>query len=275
MKTFGLIACAMAAAFLLLSDSSAWGQRTARVEQKWWYHSGNLVQNPHASSPFNPAWAQSTGNWTVTTGSVGGINSSDGSPWFLESGGITINIATASASQYRNVALVQTIDVSAYSNLIQHYQTYLEYGGDAFASGTTSGSGIQNYQSAAGYQASYSLEFFDSSGNPLSSDTSGPVFPASSGCVSGSLPVQKYGYRRTVTGIPPTTHSIRFTAAMSDRLSVCFNSSTTGTYKNGFDNLWLDFMYLEFPGSQTARSGFTKGSAPGRAEKIKRTPARQ
>src|SRR5690349_19850573 len=278
MKQFGLLAFAIAAALLLLSDSLIWGQRTARVREKYWYHTGNLLQNPDASQPFNPAWAQSTGNWTVNTGQVGSgtnvINSSDGSPWLLEHGSTFTLLSTT--SQYRTLTLVQTVDVSAYSNLIQYYQTYFEYGGDAFAAGTASGSGIPSYyHSAAGYQASYKLEFFDNSGNPLGFDTSGSVFPVNGGCLYGGLPISKYGYRRTVTAVPPKTHTIRFTATVIDRLSVCYNNSTTGTYNNGFDKVWLDFLYLELPDSPTTRSGFTRGSAPGRAEKVKRTPDHQ
>jgi hypothetical protein len=270
MKYFGLIAIA---AFLLLSGSSTRGQGTAKVGGNFAYHSGNLLKNPDASLPsVNPPWMPNTGNWTVQTGSVGGINSSDGSPWFLEAGGIFTNCSGPACYQTRTVTLVQTVDVSGYSQLIHTYSTYFEYGGDAFANGTASGSGLPNlYHSSTGYQASYTLEFLNSFGNPVGMDMSGPLLSQNFACLFGGLPEHNYGYRRTTTGIPAATRSIRLTAKIVDRLSACYNFSSTGTFWNGFDNLWLDFIYI---GAQPYHDGFTRGSAPGHAEKVKLTPGR-
>jgi hypothetical protein len=264
MKNLRLMAFVLAAAVLLFSELLASGQDAAKVGGNVPYHSGNLLQNPNAQSPFNPAWTQSQGNWSIQTGSVNGLNSPDGTPWFLETGPILISCSTCFLT--RTVSLVQTVDISAYKNLIHAYNTYFEYGGDAFGRGITSGNGI----SSAGLQASYTLEFFDSSGAQLGMDTSGPLLDLNFSCSFASGFKKNAGYRQTTTGIPDRTRSIRFTAKMLDRLSVCNTTFfSSGAFYNGFDNLWLDFIYLD---GIKAQRGFTQGSAPGPAEKVKLTP---
>jgi len=135
------------------------------------------------------------------------------------------------------------------------------YRGDAFAVGNRTGSGSSIYRSHAGYQASYTLDFFDTAGNLLATDTSGYIFTGPNfACVFLTQPRQSYGYRQIATGTLSATRTIRFTAAMTDRLSVCYNSGiTTATFKNGFDNLWLVVGYLGSPSA-----GFKAGSAPDR-----------
>jgi len=244
-----------------------------------WYHSGNLLQNPDASSSsVNPPWTLSTGNWTIQAGplTLGSytINSSNGSPWFLNSGALVVTCSSCYNS--RTVTLAQTVNVSSYSNIIQNYAMDFVYGGDAFAVGGGSGSGQAGYYRASdAYQANYRLDFLDSSGQVLATDTTGSLFNSPFGCVLGTFPKQNYGYRRTVTAIPQATHYIRFTATMMDRLTVCYNYSTTSTFRNGFDSLWLDLVFLGGSGRESANSRFKEGSAPGPSVKATLTPKRR
>jgi hypothetical protein len=249
--------------------------KTTKYAGGVWYHGANLLQNPDASSStVSPPWTQSTGNWIVTSGPVvlgsQSIDTSDGSPWFLDSGGVSINLNCSSCSKSRTVELVQTVPFNG--AFFQTNTGAIEYGGDAFAVGTGTGSGSSGiYHASEGYEASYRLDFLDSSGQTLATDTSGPVFNSAFGCVLGNLIKNRYGYRRAVgVNIPTATRSIRFTATITDRLSVCYNYSTTGTFRNGLDNLWL---VLWVNGSPTA-SGAKQGPAPSPIVKVTLTPKR-
>jgi hypothetical protein len=271
-------AFAMAVILLVLVASSAWAQRTAKVGGTVPYHSGNLLKNPDASSGSTAPWSSSL-NWTINTGpaTLGAfsIDSCDQSPWFLQLRGMQVTCSSCAWSNTPS-SLVQTIDVSAYSNLIHAYSTYFEYGGDAFAEGVkVSGNGCppMAYQTSTGYKATYRLDFYDKYGNNIGFDISGNIFPAPPPCLFASTPPQHIcGYRRTVGALPNKTRSVRFTAAITDVTTVCCNYMTTSQFKNGFDNLWLDFIYL---GAQTAHRGFHKGSAPRGAVKVKATRNRR
>lgn len=252
---------------------------TEKVNGFAWYYSGNLLQNPDASSlSVNPPWTLSTGNWTIQTGplTLGSytINSSNGSPWFLNGGGLMITCSTCYNS--RTVTLAQTVNLSSsYASLIQNsFSVHFVYGGDAFAVGQgISGSGLPvYYRGSDGYEANYRVDFLNNSGVVLATDTTGPVFNSSFGCVLGTFPKHNYGYRRTVTAVPQATRSIRFTATMMDRLTICYNYSTTSTYRNGFDSLWLELVFLKNSGREAANGQFEEGSAPGPSVKATLTP---
>jgi hypothetical protein len=165
-------------------------------------------------------------------------------------------------------SLTQTIDFAPYGGILKTYQSYTAYGGDAFAAGIKNGTGVAGYQSSVGYQAVYRVDFIDSNGNTIASDFSPPLLSPSFGCV---LPVQKqqqYGYRRTITGIPANTRWVKFTATITDKVSACMNSSTTGNFQNGFDNLWFELVY----NGRMVIARFKKGPPPGPAVKLKQNP---
>jgi hypothetical protein len=240
---------------------------TGKVGGSAWYHSGNLLQNPDASALTVNPWI-GTGTWTVTTGPVLlgplSIDSSDGSPWFLESGGVSVLNACSACFNSRTVTLSQTVNLSSYFLLIQNSSIYFVYGGDAFAEGMKfSGSGVFGYLVSNGYEASYRLDFLNSSGGPLAWDASGPIFNSNFACASGTSAAKNYGYRRTVTAIPKATRSIRFTATMMDTMTVCHNVSTTSTFRNGFDNLWLEFVFDKRHARESVNGRFVPGSPPG------------
>jgi len=244
---------------------------TGKVGGSVWYHSANLLQNPDASALTVNPWT-GTGTWTVTTGPVAlgslSIDSSDGSPWFLESGGVSVVNACTACFNSRTVTLSQTVNLSSYAFLIQNSSIYFVYGGDAFAEGMKiSGSGVIGYLVSNGYEASYRLDFLDSSGGPLAWDASGPIFNSMFACASGTSATKNYGYRRTVTAIPSATRFIRFTSAMMDRLTVCYNSSTSSTFKNGFDNLWLEFVFDNRHARESVNGRFAPSSPPGSSVK--------
>src|SRR6185295_11948366 len=188
-----------------------------RIGGSVWYYSSNLLQNPDASSSSMTAWTQGGGTWAVTAAPVTlgsySINSSNGSPWFLNTQLVVANSCTTCAST-RVTTLVQTVDVSAYANILHAYaHMAVVYRGDAFAVGNRTGSGSSIYRSHAGYQASYTLDFFDTAGNLLATDTSGYIFTGPNfACVFLTQPRQSYGYRQIATGILSATRTIRFTA---------------------------------------------------------------
>jgi len=255
------------------SQPSTTTNATVKVGGSVWYHSTNLLQNPDASSStVTPPWTQSSGTWTVTTGptTLGSqsINSSDGSPWFRNSQTTSLSCGTCVST--RTVTLVQTVNFNG--NFFQTNQAAIEYGGDAFAVGmTVTGNGNTGYYYASeGYEATYRLDFLDSSGNQLAFDASGPIFNSVFGCPLLHPLKKNYGYRRTVgVNLPTATRSIRFTASMMDKLTVCNNYGTTGTFRNGFDKLWL---VLWFSGPPTISGRFERGSGPGPIVKATVTP---
>jgi hypothetical protein len=202
------------------------------------------------------------------------MDSCDQSPWFLLSRGSQVTCNNCSSNAL--VSLVQTIDISAFTSLIHTYSTYFEYGGDAFAEGVkVSGNGCppMAYQTSTSYKATFRLDFYDKYGNSLGFDTPGNIFPAPTPCLFGSTPPQhSCGYRRAVGGIPAWARSVRFTAEITDVTTVCCSYLTNSQFKNGFDNLWVDFVYL---GAQSAHRGFHKGSAPTGVVKVKVTPKRR
>jgi hypothetical protein len=195
------------------------------------------------------------------------INSSDGSPWFLDTGFLAANNSCGICPTAGRVTkLVQTVDVSAYANVFHtHAHVAIVYGGDAFALGKAAGSGTSNYRSQADYQAAYTVDLLDSAGNLLATDTSGFVFAGPNfACIFTTRCRQNYGYRQIVSVVPAATRKVRFTATMTDRLSVCYNTATSATFKNGFDNLWLVVGYAGPQGL-----GFEAGPAPDNTGEIR------
>lgn len=254
------------------SVSGAQNPTTGKMGGSVWYHSANLLQNPEASSTtVNPPWTQNTGTWIVQSGPAvlgpNSIDSSNASPWFLNTG-IVIANGCSTCFSTQTYTLVQTVNLSVPTGFFKNYVAGFEYGGDAFAEGNSVGSGPSGYHASPNVEAIYTLDFLDSAGHPLVNDTSGPTLNLSFGCVLGSLVKgQNYGYRRTVGGVPNATRFVRFTATIKDQIAACNNSSTTGTFKNGFDNLWLVIWVL---GPQTAANvlnrstigPFERGSGP-------------
>jgi len=224
----------------------------ARVGGTTWYHSTNLLKNPSASTSGLSPWSQ-TGTWSVATGpvSIGSLtmNSPDGTPWFLNASSASANSTCGTCGAGVNVSLSQIVDLSPYANTLHCCSTGITYGGDAFGEGRHSGSGTPGYYHAqASYQASYTVQFYDANGNLLVSDTSGYVFSGPNfGCILPTVVRQTPGYRRTVSGIPEAARSVRFTASFENKLSVCYNNATSAGFRNGFDNLYLDFGYLGPP----------------------------
>lgn len=254
------------------SVSVAQNPTTGKVSGSVWYHSANLLQNPDASSTtVNPPWTQNTGTWTVQSGAVvlgpNSIDSSNGSPWFLKSSSGAIG-GCSICSNTQVYTLVQTVNLSVPTGFFKNYVAGFDYGGDAFAEGSSSGSGVLGYHASPSVEATYTLDFLDSLGQPLATDTSGPIFNWPSSCALGSVfKQQNYGYHRTVGGVPNTTRSVRFTATIKDRLDACNNSLTNGTFKNGFDDLWLGLWFLgpqsaAIPFHRLAIGPFEQGSGP-------------
>ena len=214
-----------------------------------WCHTGNLLANPGASSLTVPPWTVVAGNWSVTSGPVTipglpgySINSANNSPWFLDSGSYTTTATCSNCSSGRSVALSQTINIAIPSSSVSVF----EYGGDAFALGKiTAGNGYPGYYYAGqSMQAKYKVEFFDHYGNLLAWDETPDVFnslPLS--CVIHSFQNQSYAYRRVVGNVPGSARTVRFTATLRNMIAVCDNYSTTATYRNGLDNLWLTLWY--------------------------------
>src|SRR3954451_5134447 len=235
----------------------------ARVGGNTWYQTANLLKNPSASIPsVSPYWAQ-TGTWSINSGSVtiGSLtmNSSDASPWFLAAPTAYVVATCSSCGSNVTVALTQTVDLSAYANTIHAYSTGITYGGEALAEGRASGTGMAGYyHSQAGYEASFTLEFLDANGNVIASDTTGNILTGPTyGCVLGSWVRQTVGYRRTVSGIPQAARAVRFIARMNDRLSTCYNQTSSAGFRNGFDSLSLEFGYLG-----AASKGFVSSRQP-------------
>lgn len=239
----------------------------SKVAGSAWYHTSNLLQNPAASSStVNPPWTQAVG-WTVQTGPVtvgsSTVDAPDGTPWFLNGGGVNILNSCASCCNSRSATLAQTINLTPYAGLLQTHITYFVYGGDAFATshGTGTGSALC-YRRGGGPQATFSLTFFDSNGVQVAYDTSGDLFAPNSSCIFPlGILRSNAGYRRTVTAVPATARSVRFTATVTDMLCVCCsNSPHSASFRNGFDNLWLD---LAFWGPSSASQRFQRGDPPG------------
>lgn len=244
---------------------------TGKAAGPVWYHGKNLLQNPDASSSVNPPWIQSTGTWTVTTGpttlGTQSIDTSDGSPWFVNSQ--ASNNIVGNGSNTKTVTLAQTVSFDG--SFFQTRTGAIEYGGDAFAVGKGTGNGnTVSYHHSESYEASYELEFLDSSGNQLAFDASGPIFNSPFGCAAGNPPKTNYGYRRAVgVNIPIATRFIRFTATMTDSLTVCSSWGTTASFRNGFDNLWLVLWISGWP---SATNPLKQGSAPSPIVKATLTP---
>jgi hypothetical protein len=239
-------------------------------------HTGNLLQNPAASSGSVSPWIP-TGAWAVQNGPevlAGGnvLSNCDGSRWFLNHRGLTLN-PCSSCQLYANVFLTQTVSLSSYASIIQNSTPRLVYGGDAFAalkavSGTCYSG--QPFCHAGAYEVNFKVEFLNSSGGTIISNTSGAIFSPMYSCVTPGGMKKKCGYRQTVNTIPAGASSVRFTAKMTDGLSACNNPTTTLTFSNGFDNLFMEIVYSQDE-SGHHESGRIK-KPPGPRPSVKATP---
>lgn len=250
-------------------------QTAARVGGSVWHYSSNLLKNPDAASlSVPPFWQQTSGTWSVSTTPVTisslSINSSDGSPWFLNTSSAFHNSNCSSCGKNVTATLTQVVNLSVTQQgiLNTHAQAGFVYGGDAFAAGSHSGtgSGSAQYGAQNSYEATFTLRFFRGS-TFLGSDTTGNIFASVPFCFAPTQVDKSYGYRRTVINIPAGTTTIHFVATVLDRLRMCNNQSTGATFKNGFDNLWLQFAFL---GAPTATLSFQRGPAPPRPTRMPR-----
>jgi hypothetical protein len=223
-----------------------------------WLRTGNLLQNATASSSTLANWTQN-GTWTVNSGPVTlgsfTIDSCDGSPWFLASNGVGLASSCSACQATKTAGLEQTVTFPVRPGFFGTHVAYVEYGGDVFAAATATGSGVPGYQRHAGYDAEIAVAFLDSLGQVVATDTSGPIIQTVMQCVG--FPVntfQRCTFRRTVNNIPAATVAVRFTATATNRLDACNNTSTSSTYRNGFDNLYLDLGYLGFATSINSTS---------------------
>lgn len=264
MKSRIIAVCAVA---LFACGRSADDQKSddasAKVGGSVWHYSANLLKNPDAASlSVPPFWIQTTGVWNVSSGpaTVGSlsINADDGSPWFLNTTLAFHNSNCSSCGKNATATLTQIVNLSSTQQgiLNTHANAGFVYGGDVFAAGSHSGTGWGQYGAQNSYEATFTLEFYRGS-TLVGSDTTGNVFSSVPFCFAPTQVNQVYGHRRTVVNIPSGTTRIHFVATILDRLRMCNSQSTGGTFKNGLDDLWLQFA---FRGSPTA--SFRQGAAP-------------
>ncbi|HZS52908.1 MAG TPA: hypothetical protein VFA65_00790 [Bryobacteraceae bacterium] len=148
----------------------------------------------------------------------------------------------------KTVTLAQTVGLANYASVIQNNGPHLTYGGDVFVMGciTASGAGQNNqfYQAHIDHEATFQVDFLNSSGGIIITDISPALLNGIFGCPLGpGLNRHRYNYRRNAN-IPTGTASVRFTATIKNGLNVCTSyQTTTAQFKNGLDNIFMELSY--------------------------------